>query len=150
VVDTFETPSFPWGGQENRTVFADLEARYGVKFIAGAGLASDEVVSKGVNNIGRMSLVDFNKRLTQSRMVVSWARDLFAYPLPLTSSSSSLQIGIGNPLLSPTPYDALCREWLSIGICVAEEEADFRIRSCACSRHSLYQSDQSVGQGRSR
>lgn len=54
-----------------------MARRYDVEFIAGAGKAEDRVVKEGVKNVGRMSLKDFNKRLTESRMVVSPSRGGF-------------------------------------------------------------------------
>jgi len=70
-VETFQTPGFIWGGDINRTLFADLDRAHDVQFFAGAGTANDTLPVDGVKNIGKMSLEQFYKRLAESRMVVS-------------------------------------------------------------------------------
>ena len=60
-----------WSQDTNRTIFADLHRVHNVQFFAGAGSANETLAVHGVTNIGRMSLDQFNKRLADSRMVVS-------------------------------------------------------------------------------
>lgn len=69
---------------DNHT-FSDLKESLDMDFITAMG-DGQILPDKGITNIGRVPLGDFYKELAQSIMLV----------------------GIGNPGLSPSPYDALC------------------------------------------
>lgn len=72
---------------ENRT-FQDLHADLNMDFVTGAGNKGDILPDKGITNLGRMPIQEFYSELGKSAVL----------------------LGIGQPYLSPTPYDALCRE----------------------------------------
>jgi hypothetical protein len=67
-------------------VFSDIKAEIDLEFIAGTGDAGTPLPDSGITNIGIMNGTTFRDVLGHSKALV----------------------GIGQPPLSPTPYDALC------------------------------------------
>lgn len=67
-------------------VFRDIKEEIGLEFVAGTGDADRPLPDKGITNLGIMNGSTFRDVLGHSKALV----------------------GIGQPPLSPTPYDALC------------------------------------------
>ena len=82
-----DAKTFPWDSP-NKTLFADLSAKYNITFVAGADREGDVSTQAGIHNMGRMPEAKFYEELARGRLVV----------------------GVGSPTISPTPYDALCRK----------------------------------------
>jgi hypothetical protein len=87
-VHILDSDEFAWDSP-NKTLFADLSEKYNISFVAGADHQGDVSIQKGITNMGRMPEDEFYKELALGRLVV----------------------GVGMPMISPTPYDALCREY---------------------------------------
>ncbi len=71
---------------KGRQLWKELKASLGLDFLAAVGGAEVQVPEEGVDNIGRQSQPDFYDVLAKSRAM----------------------IGLGQPYLSPSPFDALC------------------------------------------
>ncbi|KAH8083263.1 hypothetical protein HD553DRAFT_58705 [Filobasidium floriforme] len=84
-VHILDSDEFAWDSP-NKTLFADLSEKYNISFVAGADHQGDVSIQKGIANMGRMPEDEFYKELALGRLVV----------------------GVGMPMISPTPYDALC------------------------------------------
>lgn len=66
--------------------FADMKNTTGLTFLTGAGNEDDVLPDPGLTNIGRTPVAEFQRHLAESKAL----------------------IGLGQPWVSPTPYDALC------------------------------------------
>lgn len=91
-ISILDSDTFAWDSP-NKTLFAEIAERHGMSFVAGADHEKDKTIQAGIHNMGRMPEDRFYEELALGRLVV----------------------GVGAPVVSPTPYDALCcesgREW---------------------------------------
>lgn len=78
----FDPPDYGF----SQHVFKDIADQTGLKFAAGTGHAGSELPDRGIINFGIMNATTFRDVLGHSKALV----------------------GIGRPILSPTPYDAMC------------------------------------------
>ncbi|WWC73904.1 uncharacterized protein I206_107876 [Kwoniella pini CBS 10737] len=97
-----DTPRFSW----TLEALAKLQDDYGIKVVAGM-TDDDEVISQqvkeaGLTNLGRLNKLDFYLQLSKS----------FVF------------IGVGQPRISPSPWDALCMGVPFINPILSWDEAD--------------------------
>ncbi|KAH8081857.1 hypothetical protein HD553DRAFT_358927, partial [Filobasidium floriforme] len=78
----FEPPAYKY----STDVFERIKGSSGIDFIAGSGKQGDQLPDEGIENMGMMPSERFVQELGRSQAL----------------------IGIGKPIISPTPYDALC------------------------------------------
>lgn len=96
--DYFAPGAFAFHTHDNRT-FANIKEELGMDFVATAGNREDVLPDPGVENLGRMPPDEWYQELAKSVALV----------------------GIGRPWISPTPYDALCREWRRTRQCASRK-----------------------------
>jgi hypothetical protein len=75
-----------WWSDEQ--IFTNMHDRTGIDFIAAADTVNDTFPFESVENVGRLPRDKFYDLVGHSKAV----------------------LGVGSPRLSPTPYEALCRE----------------------------------------
>lgn len=123
---------------ESNHTFEDLAKTLQMDFIAAVGKPEDVLADPGLTNIGRQPFLDFYARIGDSVALVSALSGWYLMPLVQSGFHGTLQMGVGHPPLSPTPYDSLCRELFkqAISLAVSYPDASFPSRGSLHQPHS--------------